>query len=262
MIRPKSMRLSFFSLFLMLMASLFAACGNLPTTTAAGSTAMLTARATPTPIPVKTQQSCPANGNGRAAVMPALTTPQHQSVAYLWQDNTHVTLSKYDTKTHNKQNLLTFSMAHDYVAANVSPDGHWIIVNQSTDGQTDALKLIRVDGKYTQTLYCAKGNNDLSGVLLSPDQHYLVFNERDINTMTDTLKLLDLSTGKIRVVLSSQQPGYPGATTQQQASRQQPQVQMSFASQLMPLSGPPPMTIYIPLKWRATAASTYSACLW
>ncbi|GER90011.1 hypothetical protein KDW_41730 [Dictyobacter vulcani] len=197
--------------------------------------------------------------------MPALTRPQHQSVAYLWQDKTKTILSTYDKQTGSKKNLLTFS-ENASVAANVSPDGHWIIVTQLTRGVGNAIKLVRIDGAYAQTLYCSASDNLLSSVLLSPNQHSLVFSESSNPILANpqfTLKRLDMATGKIQTLLSSLQPGYPGIQTlpqalggtATQASSQQSQANIHAYSQLfMPQPGPPPVLGYLALKWASNSS--------
>ncbi|WP_151759253.1 hypothetical protein [Dictyobacter vulcani] len=206
---------------------------------------------------VTTQTNCPGQGRGRAAVMPPLTILEHPGVVYLWWYNTHATVRKYDTLTGENHDLFTTHSGNANVTANVSPDGHWIIINELTDAGVTAIELVNVNGSYKQTVYCSQRNSSLSGVLLSPDQHSLIFNEQNQHKQTDTLNILDMTTGKVRTVLSSLQPGYPGAPAPQQAvggtpaqaSSQQPAVEPRYASQFMPQPGLPPMKMYIPLKW-------------
>ncbi|GCE28963.1 hypothetical protein KDA_44470 [Dictyobacter alpinus] len=238
-----------FGTVLMLIAVLISACNINANATASNTTFVTTT-------------NCPGQERGRAAVMPALTSPQHQDVAYLWQDHAKTVLSEYDTQTGNKKKLLTFT-ENDNVNANVSPDGHWIIVTQSTSDLENAIKLVRIDGAYAQTLYCSTSDNFLSSALLSPNQHSLVFSEVNPNTQTFTLNKLDMSTGKVQALLSSLQPGYPGVPiqpqaigdTSTQASSQQPQANIHYYSQLlMPQSGKPPITGYIPFKWAGNSS--------
>ncbi|GCE05380.1 hypothetical protein [Dictyobacter aurantiacus] len=258
----KSVRALLFCGFLGLIAVLMAACG-LQTTGETGA-ALLSATAQ---MPfVNTSQSCPAQGQGRAAVMPAFPHPQHQSVVYLRHQNAAEILSSYDPLTGNKRDLLTIPDDIYNVEAHVSPDGHWVtIVRTAPQGQHPAIQLIRVDGKYIQTLYCSPTAEGLSGALLSPDQRYLVFNEGKGQSMPgDALKLLDMKTGKVQTILSSLQPGYPGMASSQQASVKSSapvsyhllQGGMRYASLSMPHPGQPPVTEYIPLKW-ASNSSVY-----
>ncbi|GLV58639.1 hypothetical protein KDH_54690 [Dictyobacter sp. S3.2.2.5] len=258
----KSVRSLLFCGFLGLIAVLMAACG-LQTT---GETRATLLSATAQMSSVNTSQSCPAQGQGRMAVMPALTHPQHQSVVYLQHKNATETLSSYDPLTGNKQDLLTFPNDVHNVEAHVSPDGHWVtIVRTMQQGLHYAIQLVRVDGSYAQTLYCSPTGDSLSGALLSPNQRYLVFNERmGQSTPEDALNLLDMKTGKVQTILSSLQPGYPGMAPSQQASvkpsapvsYQLPQGRMRYANLSMPQPGLPPITAYIPLKW-ASDSSVY-----
>ncbi|GHO87987.1 hypothetical protein [Dictyobacter formicarum] len=255
----KSIRSLLVYCFLGLTVLLMTACG-LQATSAASATLL---SATTKPPSVTTLQNCPGQGQGRAAVMPALTTPQHQSVVYLWQKNTNAIVRRYDPLTGNKKDLFTFPNPYNNAAANVSPDGHWIIINRPAEGGGYVIQLVRIDGAYAQTLYCSSSSDFLSGVIISPNQHYLVFNEKNQNTLTDTLNLLDMTTGKIQTILSSLQPGYPGASAQQQApnrlsvranNQQQPLGEMRYASLFMPQGGPAPITAYIPLKWASNSS--------
>ena len=259
----KSLRLPFLCSILGLLMLLLAACNSSTTLSGITNTTHLTAMQSAL---VTTSTSCPTPGNGRAAILPPLTGKQHQSVVYLSQKNTSTVVSKYDTKTGKKKDLFTFfNPNNSSVETSISPDGHWVTITLLRTDGSSVIQLVRIDGSYAQTLYCSKGTDFVSGVLLSPDQHHLAFNETDQNTQVTTLKVLDTTTGQISIELSSQQPGYPNELTLQrsvnspvyQATRQESPTQaIKYSVRLMPQPGPRPNNAYIPIRW-ASKSSIY-----
>jgi hypothetical protein len=176
-------------------------------------------------------------------------------------------LRRYDVAARTTQDIFTVNDATG-VGANVSPDGQWVVFASIVQGDAQGIQLVRVDGKYHQTLYCTQNQHGLSGMVLSPDQHTLVFNEegaydtQNPRSQGDTLYALDMTTGKLHVMLSSSQPGYPGtpaqaaSTSSFHAYSDHLQQNERTSGQFMPLPGPTPITIYLPIKW-ASNSSVY-----
>src|SRR5581483_5205803 len=121
--------------------------------------------------------TCPASGTGRAAVMPALHLGPDQTIVYI---DAASALKRYDVQTGRTTTLLQAggSIRH----AQISRDGQWILFTV----ENESIRLVRVDGKYLQTLYCASQGKRIdpesasgfsSAVQWSPDQHEVIFSQ-------------------------------------------------------------------------------------
>lgn len=171
--------------------------------------------ATPQPTSAPTQtipdtsgQTCPASGNGRAASMPALAPGKSNELIYLKQQlqPDTSTLMRYDIASQASQPILQISTAE--VKASVSPNGQWILLIGRVNGQM-ALQLVRADGQDLQTLYCTPTGYSVGGAQLSPDQHMLAFSLVNQDLSQSMFLALDLTSGQVHTVLSSQVSGYP-----------------------------------------------------
>lgn len=190
-----------------------------------------------------TSQTCPAQASARAAVMPSITTGNHATIVYLSQQgNQSSMLQRYDTATSKSQTILQTQGTETMRTANISPDGQWVLLVSLLQNQS-ALQLVRIDGQHLQTLYCAPAQTGIDDALLSPDQHFLAFNQVDQNDMS-ILYLLDMTTGQLHTELSPLQPHYPGIIGQVQNTNPNHLEARQF--------NPIPSThywIYIPMKW-------------
>jgi eukaryotic-like serine/threonine-protein kinase len=176
---------------------------------AAGGAATPQPTSTPTQtVPDTSNQTCPASGNGRAASMPALAPGKSNELIYLKQqpDPDTSTLTRYDIASQTSQPILQISTAE--VKASVSPNGQWILLIGRVNGQA-ALQLVRADGQDLQTLYCAPAETGIEEAQLSPDQHMLAFSLINQDLSQSMLLALDLTSGQVHTVLSSQVSGYP-----------------------------------------------------
>ncbi len=179
---------------------------------------------TVTPSPVKTStlisatptatirqnvaaQTCPAAGSARAASMPPITVGNHANVVFLAQQGDNTLLQRYDATTGAIQTILQIQSG-PAPGTNVSPDGQWALFEAVVQSQS-AIQLVRMDGQQLQTLYCAPPQTGIGNVVLSPDQHYLVFNQVNSDETACILYLLDMRSGKLQAELSSLQPNYP-----------------------------------------------------
>ncbi|GHO86624.1 serine/threonine protein kinase [Dictyobacter formicarum] len=109
--------------------------------------------------------SCPAAGRARPAVLTPLGTssPAHQSMIYMQQPGLPVSkdaasaLMRYDSET--ARNIVISQFPGERLGrAQISPDGQWILF-VAIAAQKSQLQLIRIDGKFLQTLYCAPLSN-------------------------------------------------------------------------------------------------------
>lgn len=168
----------------------------------------------PTPTSMPTTTACPASGKARAAIMPALSAGSTSAIVYL--NPTAAILKLYSIKTHQTTTIL--NQNGTISTAQISNDGRWILYVLVTQN-TSAIQLIRMDGKYQQTLYCAPANTsigDKANVQWSPNQKLLIFPQTNLGTHITTLELLNLNTGQIQVEMT---PTGPLATSNYYAPR-------------------------------------------
>ncbi|GCE04967.1 TolB family protein [Dictyobacter aurantiacus] len=163
--------------------------------------------------PMQTKASgsnCPPPGSARTAFMPALAAREHhQYVVYILMRAGQQFLVRYDPVNGQKTTLVRLDSDDYTVDARVSPDGEWILLKRSAYQGRQALQLVRIDGSYLQTLYCAPF---ISNFLLSPDQRYVVFDRSYENQRYNGISTysIDLRTGTLRLVLrqTADQSGY------------------------------------------------------
>ncbi|MHB8597469.1 MAG: TolB-like translocation protein [Ktedonobacteraceae bacterium] len=231
--------------------------GNGVSSTSSSTKTILSPTATIASTTVKAQ-TCPAQASARVVSMPSIpvTVGNHATIVYLAQQgNENSMLQRYDTVTRMSQTILQTQGAETLQTANMSPDGQWILLVSLLQGQS-AIQLVRMDGQHLQTVYCAPAQSSIDNALLSPDQHFIVFNQEDENEIS-ILYLLDLTTGKLRTEVSLLQPNFPGAITSLQTSHlshtASPSLQNRADHNLETQRFEPiPSThdlIYIPMKW-------------
>jgi hypothetical protein len=226
--------------------------------------ASLTSTPTQTAIPPTTPtpgqaavQTCPAQATARAAIMPPLTAGNHPNLVYVSQQDGSSILQRYDVTTGSLQTILQTHATETIQEANVSPDGQWVLLVSRLQDQF-ALQLVRVDGQYLQTLYCAPAQTSTDAVLLSPDQRSLVFNQVNQDESISMLYLLDMTTGKLRTELSPFQPNYPGSAQGQLQttlmSARTPSIARDKTTGKLTIHPFNPLPsqhylIYVPMKW-------------
>ena len=140
--------------------------------------------------------SCPAPGTARAASLPSLTLGTHPTIVYIVNEGlstpTFGTLKRYDVVTGAKVEIV--KMAGTSISeAQVSANGQWLLFVAHVSGQVK-LQLIRMDGKFLQTLYC--GNP--SKAQWSNNQQLVLF----ADTTSGHIYLLHMTTGVLQVELS------------------------------------------------------------
>jgi hypothetical protein len=171
--------------------------------TAVPSTATVTqsAPAATATTPPAVSTACPANGGGRVAVMPPLQLGQDQNIVFV--ENLSAILLRYDIQTGVTATIL--NEAGSIGNPQISTDGQWILFTLVTNN-TYKLQLVRMDGEYLQTLYCAPADsliNDDTNVQWSPKQNLVIFDLTHLNTNITSLDLLNLQTGSVQVELTS-----------------------------------------------------------
>lgn len=152
--------------------------------------------------------ACPAPGTARAAVMPSLALGQKPTIVYSINGPSGngvpgtSQLMRYDVTTGQSARIVQFNQAF-VSTAQVSADGRWILVLTESNSESK-LQLIRLDGRYLQTLYCLPGGasgNGLWGVLWSPDQRQITFTQVSSNGSGADVYLLNTGSGGLQVEL-------------------------------------------------------------
>src|SRR5205823_11972513 len=64
------------------------------------------------------------------------------------------------------------------------------------------LELIRVDGRYQQTLYCTTAGSGINGIQWSTNQQLIAFSLYNSNTQIESIDLLNTSNGAVQTDLS------------------------------------------------------------
>ncbi len=252
--------------FLIMLSACSSSPGNdtAATPSPAKTSALISATPTATIGQIVAAQTCPAAGSARAAIMPPMTVENHANVVFLAQQGENTLLQRYDVTTGAIHTILQLQAGPD-LGTNVSPDGQWVLFEASIQSQS-AIQLVRMDGLQLQTLYCAPPQTGASNLVLSPDQHYLVFSQGNTDETESSVYLLNMRTGKLQTEMSSLQPGYPvfGQYAAQSSSLSllsSPFSHRNEASDGLPAQPSSPLgskhyPIYVPMKW-ATNSSVY-----
>lgn len=165
------------------------------------------------PVPVQTAD--PANTPG-AVTLPALHTGGHAAVVYfipalpvsIERADFTAVLRRYDPDTRQSTDVLKLSDER-IEEAQISADGQWILYVAYVEDH-DELRVVRLDGRYAQTLLKAPLYVGLSNVQWSPDQKSIIFAEQPPQTGPRVIYLLDLARRHLQVELTSaSQPGAP-----------------------------------------------------
>ena len=162
---------------------------------------------------VSDSTGCPAPGKGRAAVLPPLALGKHQNLVYQFtQAATNgaivaSTLKRYDVTTRQTTTVLLQS-GRELLSSQISADGQWILfssVQYSHDSKTSTnsrIQVVRVDGRYLQTLYCVTGEG-LNNVQWSVDQKLIAFITSSSTSRATSVDLLNTYTGRVQTELTT-----------------------------------------------------------
>ena len=201
--------------FALVCLSLFiftAACS----TNTTGSASPTHATSTPTPAqptatPMVTTTDCPAPDTGRAAIMPPLQLGKDQNIVYLTSaanggasggGGELMALNRYDVQTGTTTTIKNLTAK----TAQISQDGQWVLLTVLGDNISE-IQLIRLDGKYLQTLYCAPAGQQVdptttTGMQWSPDQKQIIFAQGTSASSRQPFYLLNLTTGNVELELT------------------------------------------------------------
>lgn len=152
--------------------------------------------------------TCPPDGTARAAIMPPLTsTHNHDNLIYI--DNVQpapspksaeALIMRYDMVTRQKTAIIKLVGA-TIISAEISPDGQWILYASRSDVNRYMVQIVRVDGKYLQTLACS--SKEFMYVSWSPIQQWALISEvtsRQAIISVLQFDLLRLATGSLQAL--------------------------------------------------------------
>ncbi|HET8844516.1 MAG TPA: hypothetical protein VFN35_23810 [Ktedonobacteraceae bacterium] len=209
-------RLLFFALVCLFCTALIVACGGAAQTTSgvnagrdsgASQSGNSVVGVTPTgtisliSAPAESADtSCPAPTKVRAVMMPSLQQSGHQQIVYYHNIGDQMVLNLFDVQ-RKAATIITGQNEH-IQSAQLSQDGSWVLMVVSSN-DISALQLIRIDGRYFQTLYCAPQGQEIgASAQWSPDQRQVLFSQ---GTSSDSgpLYMLQLTGGSIHTELSA-----------------------------------------------------------
>lgn len=155
---------------------------------------------------------CPASWQASDIILPPLPSANndHQVLVYAHQFsspqyNNVTVFERYDSTNGIKKNIVTMGENEGIYDISLSPDGQWLLYMIDHAPETHgyrAVQIIRVDGKYLQTLWCG-GVIAEGGPRWSPDQRYISFSgTAEIQVQHIGIFLLDVKTGAIRQIFS------------------------------------------------------------
>lgn len=188
-----------------------AACGDNGTSPTALTPTVTKSAATPIPAqPTSTSTSvasntdCPAAGSGRPAVMPALHPGTRQQIIYYHNIDTQMVLDIFDVQ---RQAAVAIIGENEHIqTAQLSDDGQWVLMVASNNAISE-LQMVRVDGKFFQTLYCAPAGQQIdpsnsTGTQWSPDQKQIIFTQGTNAHAPLPLYLLNVANGHMQLELT------------------------------------------------------------
>jgi eukaryotic-like serine/threonine-protein kinase len=148
---------------------------------------------------------CPAPGKGRAAILPPLTLGKDQNIVYVSFQGSPVssTLKRYDAVSKTTKNIITLKNKN-LSFTQISGNGQWILfVSEQTINGTPTfqLQLVRMDGKFLQTLYCSTEKHGIEEVQWSTDLKLIVF--EIISNGTEKVDVLNTANGSVRTDYST-----------------------------------------------------------
>jgi len=167
-------------------------------------------------MPVKTRTiaisstttSCPPSGTARSAVLSPMPAGIHPALATI-DDQNQVHL--YDIKRNRQTIIMKLPQINE--VPQLSPDSQPLSPQLSASGQwllflapharLQELRVVRLDGKGMQTLYCSAESASLFDLRWSPDQTKVAFSESTSHddASATVIKLLDLMTGAVTLAV-------------------------------------------------------------
>src|SRR5579872_1231277 len=148
--------------------------------------------------------SCPAAGTGRAAVMPALRLGTRQEIVYYHNIDNQMVLDIFDAQ---RQAVVAIIGEPEHIqTAQISDDGQWVLMVASANAVSE-LQLVRIDGKFFQTIYCAPAGQQVdpsnsTGTQWSPDQKQIIFTQGANANTPLPLYVLNVASGHVQQELT------------------------------------------------------------
>lgn len=146
--------------------------------------------------------NCPAPGTANAASMPSMTLGSDPNIVYIVNESNPFqgTLKRYDVVTGAKVEVV--KLANTTISeAQVSGNGQWLMFVAQVSGQSK-LQLVRMDGQFLQTLYCASPPSGVDpGVALNEVQ-WSVNQNLAVFVSNSSIYLLNVTTGTLQKELS------------------------------------------------------------
>jgi hypothetical protein len=191
---------------------LLSACGGQASNTVGRSPASVgvVTTAMPTLIP-PTNTTCPQAGAAQKAVLSSMAWGTHPALVTLDDQNQ---LHLYDItkqsqtiieKIPQRDDIPQLSLESKPTMPQLAANGQWLLFLAPHDRQQE-LRIVRLDGKGMQTLYCSAEGASLFDLRWSLDYKMVAFSEYTSHGnagTTGVIKLLDLTTGKIRVAVQA-----------------------------------------------------------
>lgn len=124
----------------------------------------------PTPA---VQTDCPSEGKARVAVMPPLHLGNRQEIVYYHNIDNQMVLNIFDVQRKAASPIIGEN--EQIQSAQVSADGQWVLMVATVNSYSE-LQLVRIDGKFFQTLYCAPAGQQIgASAQWSPGQKQIIF---------------------------------------------------------------------------------------
>lgn len=113
-------------------------------------------------------------------------------------------LDLFDVQRHA---VVAITSQNEHIqTAQISGDGQWVLMVVNLNSISE-LQLVRLDGKYMQTLYCAPAGQQIdptqsTGAQWSPDQKQIIFVQGPADGKPHPLYLLNLASGAVQLELT------------------------------------------------------------
>ncbi len=150
-----------------------------------------------------TTTACPATNTTRVAVLAPLVLGTDQNLVYIVNqfNPAYGTLKRRDVNVADLKATEIVKMPNVSISwAQISRDGQWILFVARVQ-QQDQLRMVRVDGKGLQTLYCAPVGNFILGSQWSFDAQSVIFDE-GAGEAVPGVYLLTLNNGNLETVMT------------------------------------------------------------
>jgi Tol biopolymer transport system component len=139
--------------------------------------------------------------------MPTLHPGSQRNVVFfsnipVYTGHPSLALRRYNVETQTTTTILSLK-GTNIATAQISDDGQWVLfIMQSSS--SSAIELIRIDGKYLQTLYCAPQGQQIdptssTGMQWSPNQKLILFTQGANANVPLPIYLLNVINGNVQV---------------------------------------------------------------